>query len=53
MFTITYILDDRMSRMKCDCKEVLIASYYNLIAIGARIFRIQNEFGESINIDLT
>lgn len=53
MFIITYILDDRMNRTKCNDKEVLITSYYNLITMGAKIVRIQNEFGDSINIDLT
>lgn len=53
MFIITYILDNRMNRTKCNDKEVLITSYYNLITMGAKIVRIQNEFGDSINIDLT
>lgn len=53
MFTITYILGDRMSRTKCNDKEALAATYVILITMGAKIIRMQNEFGDSINIDLT
>ena len=50
IYTITYILNDHMNCIKCECKEQLIKQYRELIEQNAKIVKIQDMLGDKVDI---
>ena len=53
MFTIHYILNDRISLRKCKDEAELKIIYRALIKQNAKIIVVRNQFGQQINKILT
>ena len=50
MFTITFIIDNRIDFVRCFTKEILKHNLNVLKERQAKIISVKNEYGETINI---